>query len=104
MNQKHADINHRKTVNPNLSARAQDAQLNGGGVDGEAAARWRGALAVSRPCGGAAVPRRTVVGGRRRVRAGAGSRPGGGVEVPRRLDGAGRGRGVCAGRAQEAAV
>jgi len=37
--QKHADINHRKTANSDLSARAQDAQLHGGGVD-PVAAGW----------------------------------------------------------------
>ena len=58
-------------------------------VGGETAARWRGALAVSRPYDGAAVPHRTAVGGRRRVRAAVGSRPRGGVVVPRRLDGGG---------------
>ena len=29
-------------------------------IGGEEAGRWRGALEVSRPCGGAAVPRRTA--------------------------------------------
>jgi hypothetical protein len=48
--------------------------------------------ALWRCCGGAAVPRRMAIGGRRRVRVAAGSQPGGGVAVPRRLDGGGRRR------------